>query len=320
MKRFDSGTASGGSRTPRDTIAVDVAIAEINIQLGKADLALTQLQPYINQTLINQALKFPDKYATIVLLYVEALVDVNRADDAVNLLEPLLATSKWRQECVFLAVRLPGGKAEKWLDRIAKTIPPDSTPEVIQLAIGYSELGRTTQNPACQQKAISILEPLAANPNCDPHVHAVLGSFYETQPNLAGAEREYRLALASNPNQPIVLNNLASVLLKRKSNLPEALDFVAKAIQLSPKVPNFLDTRAAILASQKRYEEAIASIDEAIKIAPGEPEWQASRIWLLALSGKNDVAVSEYQQFQTTQKVTKLPDELRQRLVEVGFQ
>lgn len=56
----------------------------------------------------------------------------------------------------------------------------------------------------------------------------------------------YRKSLDINPKQPLVLNNLAWSIFEKKGDLNEALRAAVKANELSPNVPEFLDTLAQI--------------------------------------------------------------------------
>jgi tetratricopeptide (TPR) repeat protein len=297
-------------------LPADIVIANAYMQLGNMDAGLQQLQPHL-----NRALKAPEENPNIILLYVQGLVNSNKTEQASQLLQPLLTLPSWRREYVFVAARLPNEKdSAAWLARVSGAIPPEASDEKLQLAMGYQELASRTQNVEYRKTAVAIIEPIAARPDCNPQTLAVLGSFYESQGNLAGAEQIYRRSLQGKPDQPIILNNLAMVIVHKNGDPNEAFEYVSRAISLSPTVPNFFDTQATILAAQKSYDKAIVSIGEAIKLAPKDPQWQAARIWLLSLSGQQKTAASEYQQLQSTQNLAKLPEEARQRLNTVGFQ
>ena len=102
-----------------------------------------------------------------------------------------------------------------------------------------------------------MVEAIAAKPDCDNKTLFALGTMYEEQNNLSGAEMVYRRALQNDPDQPNVLNNLAMILVKKKvSDTSEAVALISKAIKLQPDVPNYYDTFASIQAEKKEYTAA----------------------------------------------------------------
>jgi len=117
----------------------------------------------------------------------------------------------------------------------------------------------------------------------------------------ADAERDYRNALAIDPQQPIAANNLAFLLADEKRMLDEALDLAKKAVQLTSNSPTTLDTLAwvhrargelpaaveilqplaetatsptplyhlgVVYAEMGKPQDAISAFDRALKIAP----------------------------------------------------
>ncbi len=124
----------------------------------------------------------------------------------------------------------------------------------------------------------------------------------------------YRQALAKDPNSVIALNNLAYVLAKSGGSLTEAQQLVAKAIQLRPNTPAFLDTKATIQAALKDYAGAIASLKEARRLDPNNFTWRINMLAVLIDAGQTPAARTEMQQIGTA--LSAAPDlspELRQR-------
>ncbi|MGN6370708.1 MAG: tetratricopeptide repeat protein [Phycisphaerae bacterium] len=304
------------SRLGNAALPADVFLANVNLQLNNADKGLALVQPYI-----ASALKSPDDYYAVILAYVRGLLMKGRTEEAASLLRPFLSSSAaWRNEWIALTANLPEQDAKKWLDYATTSFPSQNPAEKDQIALAFHALGRRTHDQAYEQSALGILEPLAAKEDCDSTTLRILGGIYETENNYAGAEMVYRRALKSDPKQPIVLNNLAMVILHRNGDLNEALSLVDKAISLDPNIPNFFDTQANVLAQQKSYEKALAAVEKAKILAPTDPEFQATRIWLLALSGQQDAANTEFRQLQLAKNYATLSDSSRKRLAAVGVQ
>lgn len=71
------------------------------------------------------------------------------------------------------------------------------------------------------------------------------------------AKASYEAALKLAPDQPMVLNNLAFLLVDKMGNPGEALPYAERARRLSPNNPNVLDTCGWTLAKNGRLGEAL---------------------------------------------------------------
>lgn len=103
--------------------------------------------------------------------------------------------------------------------------------------------------------------------------HQRLAPLSGPSPEIDGALRAFRAALAINPGLTDARVNLVRVLLRTRS--PETLDQARRLVQLTDAEPtgavaNMLRAEAALMADQ--IEEAHASADEALRRAPDDPE------------------------------------------------
>ncbi len=142
--------------------------------------------------------------------------------------------------------------------RVDRTMPYEDR---LQLASIYIQ----NQRP---DKAVPVLEDAAAQEPARSEAHAMLGDVLFEGGDLEGSARSYARALEVGGDDPVVLNNLAWVELKR-GNPEESLEMIDRALALNP-VPMypFLDTRARVLAALGRYEEALRDARAALRIAP----------------------------------------------------
>lgn len=83
-----------------------------------------------------------------------------------------------------------------------------------------------------------------------------LGSIYWSAGMLDKAEGFYRQAVAIEPENPMWLNGVAVCRLENR-DLGQAIQFVDRALQLSPDNYEYLDTRGWILYLQGKYQEAL---------------------------------------------------------------
>ena len=78
------------------------------------------------------------------------------------------------------------------------------------------------------------------------------------------AYRDYRKALALQPDNPLILNNFAYYLSIEGRKLDEALEMAHRANQLDAHNPTYLDTEAWVLYRLGRYEEAQTLMRQAL--------------------------------------------------------
>jgi len=85
------------------------------------------------------------------------------------------------------------------------------------------------------------------------------------------AVREFRDAVAVNPNEAIVRNSLG-LALSRSDRRSEAITEFQKAIALSPDYPDAYSNLATALAGEGKLEEAIAPFEKALALSPDYAE------------------------------------------------
>jgi len=95
--------------------------------------------------------------------------------------------------------------------------------------------------------------------------------------DLAGAAREFEIALRSLPNDPELLTFLGRVQ-REQGKWPEALAKLEKAAALDPNSPNRWDFVFATNLRLRRYPEALRAIDRQIALTPNS--WRCE--WLRA--------------------------------------
>ncbi|MDP3537342.1 MAG: PEP-CTERM system TPR-repeat protein PrsT [Azonexus sp.] len=118
-----------------------------------------------------------------------------------------------------------------------------------------------------------------------------LGDLATGRKDYAQASQYYRGALDIQPNNPLVLNNLAWVSGQLKS--PKAMEYAEKANQFAPNQPPFMDTLAMLLADKGDTAKAIDLLRKAMSIAPQATAIQLNLAKVLIGAGKKDEARKE---------------------------
>lgn len=118
-----------------------------------------------------------------------------------------------------------------------------------------------------------------------------LGDLATARKDYQVATQHYNAALALQPNNAMVLNNLAWVLGEQKQT--KALEFAEKANQLAPNQPAFMDTLAMLIAAKGDSNRAIEILKKAMTLAPQAAAIQLNLAKVLINAGQKDEARKE---------------------------
>jgi len=135
----------------------------------------------------------------------------------------------------------------------------------------YNLLREYTSMPASQAFPLAITAAKKSLELDDllPEGHRALGfAYFYWNWDLAGGEREFRRAIALNPNDVEAHHWYATALLT-VARYPEALAEIERARQLDPSSPSIAADRAVILYSSGREDEAMQALLELEKSEPG---------------------------------------------------
>ena len=161
--------------------------------------------------------------------------------------------------------------------RTALSKAPTSTAVAMKV---FNALVSTGQGAQAQAFAQDWLQKQARD-----HVFAgYVGEQAMKAGQLAQAEKYYRQALASRPDQVIFLNNLAWILSQRGDK--ESLIHVERANTLAPDNPDILDTYAGIVAGQGDVAKALSLQQRAVRLQPERGDLRLSLAKLQLRAGK----------------------------------
>lgn len=110
----------------------------------------------------------------------------------------------------------------------------------------------------------------------------------------ARAAREYRAVLDIQPNNAMVLNNLAWVSGQLKD--PKALEYAEKADKLAPNQPSILDTLGTLLVEKGNTQRGLELLQAAAKLAPTSPSIRLDLAKALIQAGQKDAAKKELEE------------------------
>lgn len=110
----------------------------------------------------------------------------------------------------------------------------------------------------------------------------------------ARAVRSYRAVLASQPNDPVVMNNLAWALWQQKD--PQALSYAEKANALAPGIPAVSDTLGWMLVEQGDTKRGLDLLEKASAAAPAQHDIALHLAKAQIKDGRKDAARATLQQ------------------------
>lgn len=139
--------------------------------------------------------------------------------------------------------------------------------------------------------ALEFAQSWARSFPSDPVAARVLAEAYLAADRYQDARLAYERILAQNGNDPVVLNNLANILLKLGDSGAQAM--AERAYQASPQDPNVADTLGLILLKSGQAERALKYLREARIRAPGSTVIREHLAQALEETGRTAEAKSE---------------------------
>ncbi|MEF8982930.1 tetratricopeptide repeat protein, partial [Thiohalorhabdus sp.] len=128
---------------------------------------------------------------------------------------------------------------------------------------------------------------LEARP-ADTEIRTLLAQEQRKSGNPSGAIQTYQKGLDSDPENPVLLNNLAWLYLERDGE--RAVDLARKAYRLAPDRPGVADTYGWALVQSGEPEKGLAPLRKAAEKAPDRPLMRYHLAAALADSGRDDEA------------------------------
>jgi predicted Zn-dependent protease len=174
---------------------------------------------------------------------------------------------------------------------------------VVSAADAYS---RSSANQALFQKAQEAmarkkyeqatdhLKQIIENDKADFQVLSLLGTLYLMQEKPAEAEKSYLAAIEAKPTFTVALMNLARMLASQK-RFEEAIDPLTRTLALQPESAEANLLMGEAYLQVKKGSKAIGYLNEAARL--GKPEAHLRLGWLYNAAGMKDKAAHEYDEF-----------------------
>ena len=142
-----------------------------------------------------------------------------------------------------------------------------------------------------------------------------VGQQRQAAKDIAGATRAYRDALEIEPDNVIVLNNLAWLLNEQRK--PEARDLAERAYALAPLNSNVVDTLGTIAMTQGDSARAVSLMRQATSLSPRDSRLRINLARALAKTGDKAAARRELEQVVAADARAPVKAEAQQLLREL---
>ena len=152
---------------------------------------------------------------------------------------------------------------------------------VDNLARQYHDMGRFDDS------RVILKSWLSSHPD-DVALRITYATLLQTQGKFDAAEKEYEKAMEKQPNNPVVLNNLAWMYDRKKD--PRAISVAKHAYELNPGKPEIQDTYGWILVKAGKIEQGLVILQEALMKMPNHPEIGYHVAYALKKLGRQDEA------------------------------
>lgn len=198
---------------------------------------------------------------------IDSLYLQNRYDNAIEILKQELAKNDSPQLRAMLAdAALRGRKldiAVPAYTALAAANPGSS--------FFHVKLGDALLQKGSLQEAIAQFETAKKLAPKDAMVNSMLALGLKQAGRVNEARQAYREALSADPENPVLMNNLAYLIAETGGNLDDALQLAQDASRRRPGSTALLDTLGWIYLRKKMPDDAIRVLSDIVRKDPGQP-------------------------------------------------
>jgi tetratricopeptide (TPR) repeat protein len=242
--------------------AVDELYQQAQAASARGDLA-TAIEKY--KAMLKLAPDLAAAYNNLGLLYFQTrdYTKASQAFEAGLKLDPSMSPS-----LVLLGIAYfeqgDFGRARPVLERGVRAMPDDEQAQLF-LALALAKRMEHYDAAAAQYK-----QALEKQPPGFPGLHYKLGNIYWLQGKWAQAKTEFDLELKTNPKNCMALWKTGNVMLQTKEDLTKASEFVDRALEICPNVPQAILDQARLAAEMGRDERALELFKRVAQLSPEE--------------------------------------------------
>jgi len=203
-----------------------------------------------------------------------ALAKTGESESAATVLQTLLKKNPKHLEALYHLGKIYMALAQETLQRL-DTEGPDSY--LTHLIAGEAQ----EQMEHYDDAAAQYKQALERQPPGFAGLHYKVGNIYWLQGKWAEAKKEFDLELKTNPKNCMALWKTGNVMLQSKEDLAKASEFVDRALEICPNVPQVILDQARLAGEMGRDERALELFKRVAQLSPEESSvhYQLARLY-----------------------------------------
>ena len=144
-------------------------------------------------------------------------------------------------------------------------------------------------------KSLNEAEKLAVTKEDKSNILFMRGAMYEREKKYDLAEQTFRKVLESDPTNASALNYLGYMLADRNTRLPEAQDYIQRAVKLDPNNYAFLDSLGWVYYRLNKLDEAEKQLTRSLQMSAKDPTIHDHLGDVYFKEGKTKEAIAQWQ-------------------------
>jgi tetratricopeptide (TPR) repeat protein len=204
----------------------------------------------------------------IATLLANAYIDTGRPDKAIALMseQKQLCKPAEQHRCeIVLAVALQEeGRKEEAQQALDAVIAATGMQPVINLATELT----ASKNASAKERGEDILRMILERDSDCTKAALALAVYLQTTGRSAEAAELYNHILEVDPDNVIVMNNLAWILCKDQGRYRQALALAQKGLEIAPEYVDLIDTRGVTYYHLGEWDKAVDDFTTCIKLSP----------------------------------------------------
>ncbi len=254
----------------------------------------------------------PDLYPLAGL--VDSYMGEHEPDRALQLAEAELkrAPQSGQKAALMIATAEAAGKPDVALAELQKLADQNPKSAEIQLRIG--DFQRRHDNYPAALQAFQRAQQM------DPQhkgLNAIIGVIQDESGKKTDAINSYRKALAETPDDPLILNNLAFLLIQTGGDLNEALRLATAASRKAPNTPAIEDTLAWIHIKRGNSAAMIPILSQLTRKDPANANFRYHYAVALFQKGDRTTAKHELETALTDKPAKQVEGDIRNLLAQI---
>jgi tetratricopeptide (TPR) repeat protein len=203
-----------------------------------------------------------------------ALEKTGEGESAATVLQTLLKKNSKDLEALYHLGKIYMALAQETLQRL-ETAGPESY--LTHLIAGEAQ----EQMEHYDQAVAQYKQAIERQPAGSAGLHYKLGNVYWLQGKWAEAKTEFDLELKANPRNCMALWKTGNIMLQTKEDLVKASEFVDRALEICPNVPQAILDQARLAAAMGRDERALELFRRVARLSPEESSvhYQLARLY-----------------------------------------